>query len=121
MSIEWHNIIESDDNLPAVSATLKEKATLVGRVGLDDAFGRYGRVACPANSMNTISRSLGITCSADIGLLAITWTCAENNEMLTQSMSIPTTGVNTDKLMELELFTTKSSRNYRYFFGGKVS
>lgn len=103
MSIEWHNIIESDDNLPAVSATLKEKATLVGRVGLMMLSVGTGawRVR---NSMNTISRSLGITCSADIGLLAITWTCAENNEMLTQSMSIPTTGVNTDKLMELELF-----------------
>lgn len=103
MSIDWHTIIESDNNVPAVSASLKEKATLIGRVGLMMLSVGTGawRVR---NSMNTIARNLGVTCSADIGLLAITWTCAENNEMLTQSMSIPTTGVNTDKLMELELF-----------------
>lgn len=103
MSIDWHTIIESDNSVPAVSASLKEKATLIGRVGLMMLSVGTGawRVR---NSMNTIARNLGVTCSADIGLLAITWTCAENNEMLTQSMSIPTTGVNTDKLMELELF-----------------
>lgn len=103
MSVNWHNVVDSDDNLPAISATLKEKATLVGRVGLMMLSVGTGawRVR---NSMNKISRGLGITCSADIGLLAITWTCVDDNDMLTQAMSIPTTGVNTDKLMELELF-----------------
>ena len=34
MTIHWHDIIQADSNVPAVDATLKEKATLVGRLGL---------------------------------------------------------------------------------------
>ena len=103
MAINWHEIIMSDDSVPSVEATLKEKASLVGRVGimmLSVGTGAW-RVR---NSMNSISRSLGISCSADIGLLSITWTCVEGEDTYTQSFSLPTSGVNTDKLNELELF-----------------
>lgn len=103
MSVNWHEIIVSDDSIPAVEATLKEKATLVGRLGimmLSVGTGAW-RVR---NSMNSIARSLGLSCSADIGLLSITWTCVEGDDTYTQSFSLPTSGVNTDKLMELEMF-----------------
>lgn len=103
MAINWHEIIMSDDSVPSVEATLKEKASLVGRFGimmLSVGTGAW-RVR---NSMNSISRSLGISCSADIGLLSITWTCVEGDDTYTQSFSLPTSGVNTDKLNELELF-----------------
>lgn len=103
MSVNWHEIIVSDDSIPAVEATLKEKATLVGRFGimmLSVGTGAW-RVR---NSMNSIARSLGLSCSADIGLLSITWTCVEGDDTYTQSFSLPTSGVNTDKLMELEMF-----------------
>ena len=97
MSVNWHEIIVSDDSIPAVEATLKEKATLVGRLGimmLSVGTGAW-RVR---NSMNSIARSLGLSCSADIGLLSITWTCVEGDDTYTQSFSLPTSGVNTDKL-----------------------
>lgn len=103
MAVNWHEIIVSDDSVPAVEATLKEKATLVGRLGimmLSVGTGAW-RVR---NSMNSIARSLGLSCSADIGLLSITWTCVEGDDTYTQSFSLPTSGVNTDRLMELELF-----------------
>lgn len=102
MSIDWHNIV-SDDNVPAVDAGLKEKATLVGRLGimmLSVGTGSW-RVR---NSMNTIARCLGISCSVDIGLLSITWTCVEGDDTYTQTYTLATSGVNTDKLMSLEMF-----------------
>lgn len=102
MSVKWHDIV-SDDNIPASEASLKEKATLVGRVGimmLSVGTGAW-RVR---NSMNRIARSLGISCSADIGLLSLSWTCVEEDETYTQSYTLASPGVNTDKLMELEIF-----------------
>lgn len=101
MSLKWHEMVK--ENVKAEEATLKEKATLVGRVGtlmLSVGTGAW-RVR---NSMNIVSKSLGISCSADIGLLSINYTCFSGEETYTQSISLPNTGVNTDKLMELELF-----------------
>ena len=34
MTIHWKAIVQDDSSIPATEATLKEKATLVGRVGL---------------------------------------------------------------------------------------
>ena len=106
MSIRWQDIIKSDENVSAHSASLKEKATLVGRVGLMMLSVGTGawRVR---NSMNKISRALDISCSADIGLVSILYTCIDGNDTYTQSLSIPNTGVNTSKLMDLELFIRK--------------
>ncbi|WP_294364750.1 threonine/serine exporter family protein [uncultured Ruminococcus sp.] len=103
MTIHWHDIVQSDNSVPATEATLKEKATLVGRIGLMMLSVGTGawRVR---NSMNKVSRCLDISCSADIGLLSIECTCIDENHTYTQSLSLPTTGVNTDKLTELELF-----------------
>lgn len=103
MPIAWHEIVESENTTPAVNATLKEKATLVGRVGLMMLSVGTGAWRVRA-SMNKISRALGITCTADIGLLAIAYTCIENGETYTNAISINTTGVNTDRLRYLEEF-----------------
>lgn len=103
MTVNWHEIVDNDKSACAIDAPLKEKATLVGRVGimmLSVGTGAW-RVR---HSMNSIARKLGITCSVDIGLLAITWTCLQDNETYTQTYSLPTSAVNTHKLMQLELF-----------------
>ena len=55
-------------------------------------------------SMNKIARSLNIVCIADIGLLSIEYTCTENGQTYTNALSLSTTGINTDKLNELEHF-----------------
>ena len=34
MPIEWHEMIDTENIIPASQATLKEKSVLVGRVGL---------------------------------------------------------------------------------------
>lgn len=103
MPIAWHEIIESENTTPAIHASLKEKATLVGRVGLMMLSVGTGAWRVRA-SMNKISRALGITCTADIGLLSIAYTCIENGETYTNALSISTTGVNTHRLNYMEDF-----------------
>lgn len=103
MSLQWHDMIDEENTAPAVDADLKEKAMLVGRVGLMMLSVGTGAWRVRA-SMNKIARALDIVCVADIGLLSIEYTCASNGETFTNALSLSNTGVNTDKLTELELF-----------------
>ena len=103
MEIDWHEIIGEDSYEPAVNASLKEKSSLVERVGMMMLSVGTGAWRVRA-SMNKIARALGIVCNADIGLLTIECTCIENGEAYTSEISLRTTGVNTDKLNELEHF-----------------
>ena len=108
MTIEWHDLLNEESDVPAIKASLKEKATLVGRVGLMMLSVGTGAWRVRA-SMNKIARGLGIVCNADIGLLSIAYTCVENGETYTNAISINTTGVNTDKLDVLEFFSDNFS------------
>lgn len=102
MSVHWQEIAHSDGDA-ATDASLKEKATLVGRVGM--MMLSVGTGAWRVRSyMNAVSRSLGISCFADIGLVSIECTCTFGDETYSQCLSIPSTGVNTDKLYALEKF-----------------
>ena len=104
MPIEWHDVVDTENIQPAVEATLREKSLLVGRVGL--MMLSVGTAAWRVRaSMNKISRALGIVCVADIGLLSIEYTCMESGETFTNALSLSTTGINTDKLTELEAFS----------------
>ena len=103
MSVDWHDIVNTEDSTPAINASLKEKATLVGRVGLMMLSVGTGAWRVRA-SMNKIARALNITCCADIGLLSIEYTFIENGETYTNALSINTTGINTEKLRYLEDF-----------------
>ena len=103
MTLQWHDIIDEENTAPAAEAELREKAMLVGRVGLMMLSVGTGAWRVRA-SMNKIARALGIVCVADIGLLSIEYTCAENGETFTNALSLSNTGVNTDKLTELEMF-----------------
>ena len=104
MQMPWHNFTPDNSNTPAKRATLKEKATLVGRVGI--MLLSYGTGAWRVrDSMNTIARELNVSCSADVGLVSIEYTCVdEEGHGYTQALSLASTGVNTDKLSEMEQF-----------------
>ena len=79
MTINWHEIVDSDSTEPAVNASLREKASLVGRIGL--MMLSVGTAAWRVRaSMNKLARALGITCNADIGLLSIEYTCVGGGE-----------------------------------------
>lgn len=104
MAIPWYNLVESDTgNAPATEATLKEKTTLAARIGLLTlSFGTSAwRVR---RSLNIVSRALGISCAADIGLLSLELTCFDENDSYTEALSLRTSGVNTDKLSAIEQF-----------------
>lgn len=114
MTIPWHSLVDQESDTPAIEASLEEKVTLIGRVGLAMLSAGTGawRVR---ESMNRISACLGVTCDADIGLLSITFTCIEDGQSICKSLTLATTGVNTDKIRLLEWFVDSfPERTCRY-------
>ena len=102
MAIPWHDYIQQKQ-LPITQASLSEKASVIGRIGLmllSCGTGAW-RVR---SSMNTISECLGVVCSADIGLMSVEYTCFDGTESFSQSLCLTNTGVNTSKLNRLERF-----------------
>lgn len=97
MDIPWHDYVTPDSDLPITQADLTAKASVIGRIGLillSCGTGAW-RVR---SSMNTLSENLGITCSADIGLMSIEYTCFDGERCFSQSLCLTNTGVNTSKL-----------------------
>ena len=103
MDIPWHQFTGKDKELPITQAGLTEKASVIGRTGLMMLSCGTGawRVR---SSMNTLASLLGITCTADIGLMSIEYTCFDGNDCFSQSLCLTNTGVNTSKLNRLERF-----------------
>ena len=56
------------------------------------------------SSMNSLATLLGVTCTADIGLMSIEYTCFDGTDCYSQSLCLTNTGVNTSKLNRLERF-----------------
>ena len=104
MDIAWHEYTdENGEDIPVTQASLTEKASIIGRVGimlLSCGTGAW-RVR---SSMNTLAEVMGITCTADIGLMSIEYTCFDGQDGFTQSLCLTNTGVNTSKLNRLENF-----------------
>ncbi|WP_338215371.1 threonine/serine ThrE exporter family protein [Lacticaseibacillus salsurivasis] len=102
MTIHWHRFAKGEA-LPVTQVRLTERATIVGRVGLM-------MLACGTGAwrvreaMNTIARALGLTCSADVGLITLEYTCFENGRHYSQTLALPSSGVNTDRLHAMEVF-----------------
>lgn len=75
MDVLWHEYTDKEgQNLPVVQASLTEKASIIGRAGimlLSCGTGAW-RVR---SSMNTLAEVMGVTCTADIGLMSIEYTC----------------------------------------------
>ena len=103
MEIYWHDYAGSMGKTPIVNASLTEKASVIGRTGLmllSCGTGAW-RVR---SSMNTIATKLGITCTVNIGLMSIDYTCFDGHDCFSQSLCLTNTGVNTSKLNRLEHF-----------------
>ena len=120
MDILWHDYaLNKEDTIPITKAGLIEKASVVGRCGmmlLSCGTGAW-RVR---SSMNTLSRELGISCTADIGLMSIEYTCFDGEECYSQSLCLTNTGVNTSKLNRLEQFINKFSSEGVYMTGEEL-
>lgn len=78
MSIPWHDYVTSGKEVTIRNASLSEKASVIGRVGIS-------LLACGSTawfvrgSMSSVSRALGVTCVADIGIVSINFTCYEGH------------------------------------------
>ena len=98
MDILWHEYTDKGgEEIPVTQASLTEKASIVGRVGimlLSCGTGAW-RVR---SSMNALAEEMGITCTADIGLMSIEYTCFDGQDGFSQSLCLTNTGVNTSKL-----------------------
>ena len=120
MDILWHDYaLNKEDTLPITEASLIEKASIIGRTGmmlLSCGTGAW-RVR---SSMNTLSRELGITCTADIGLMSIEYTCFDGENCFSQSLCLTNTGVNTSKLNRLENFINNFPTKEKYLSGEQL-
>ena len=97
MDVLWHEFADSADHTPITIASLSAKASVVGRVGimmLSCGTGAW-RVR---SSMNELSELMNITCTVDIGLMSINYTCFDGNNSFSQSLCLTNTGVNTSQL-----------------------
>lgn len=113
MEIYWHDYASSSTEIPITKADLVEKASVIGRTGLmllECGTGAW-RVR---SSMNTLSRALSITTTADIGLLSIEYTCFDGNHCYTQALCLTNTGVNTSRLNRLEHFVNDFEREGKF-------
>ena len=63
------------------------------------------------DSMNTVARTLKMTCSVDIGLVSLEYTCMDAHHSYTQAISLPSTSVNTTKLSQMERFIKEFDQN----------
>ena len=120
MDILWHEYTDAGgENRPVTEASLTEKASIIGRVGimlLSCGTGAW-RVR---SSMNTLAEVMGITCTADIGLMSIEYTCFDGEDGYTQSLCLTNTGVNTSKLNRLEKFIRNFEKEGKHISGEQL-
>lgn len=118
MSIPWHEFTKNEKL--AYQASLQTKTSLIGRVGIM-------MLACGTGawrvreSMNAMARVLDVQCSADIGLVSIEFTCYQNGQSCTQALSLPSTGINTIELHELESFVASFKEEGRYLTDQQIN
>ena len=119
MEIYWHDYTGSDGKMPIGDASLTEKASIIGRTGLmllSCGTGAW-RVR---SSMNTIAKQLGVTCTVNIGLMSIDYTCFDGHDCFSQSLCLTNTGVNTSKLNRLEHFIVDFEKNGKSMSGEEL-
>ena len=91
MDVEWHEYTdENGKNTPVINASITEKASIIGRVGI--MFLSCGTGAWRVrSSMNALAEAMGITCTTDIGLMSIEYTCFDGENGFTQSLCLTNT------------------------------
>ena len=120
MDVLWHEYTDAGgENRPVTEASLTEKASIIGRVGimlLSCGTGAW-RVR---SSMNTLAEVMGITCTADFGLMSIEYTCFDGEDGYTQALCLTNTGVNTSKLNRLEKFIRNFEKEGKHISGEQL-
>lgn len=112
MHIRWNTFFTSTNTTLAKDATFTERSVMIGHIGM--MLLSYGTGAWRVrDAMNTLARQLNMTCSADIGLVSLDYTCIDDSgNSYTQALSLPSTGVNTEKLNRMEAFVAQFERDH---------
>ena len=111
MVIQWHNYAKKFKNTPISEANLEERSILIGRVGLmllscGTAAWRVRR------AMNMLAKALDVTCTMEIGFTTLNYTCFDDRQCFSQTLSLTNNGVNTNKLHALTQFVEQFSSRY---------
>ena len=84
--IPWHDSVR-DESVPIKKASIKDRATLIGRAGMIELSCGTGawRVR---DSMNILGRVIGVAVTADVGLTSINFSVSDNDRPSTGAMSV---------------------------------
>ncbi len=103
MSIDWSSQELDEANTLVTNARIETKASIISRVGaqvLSTGAGGW-RVR---DAVNRVSRALGVTTSVSLGLCDITCSVRSETDHCTQTVVLPESGVNTNKIIQLGEF-----------------
>ena len=108
MAVPWHKVVDCGDML-AIDADIDDKSSIICRAGLLKLAGGTGswRVR---DCMNKVAEVLGVTISVAVSLTTIECTCIEGHRSFSEVVSLPTTGVNTERIWLMERFVRDAQR-----------
>ena len=119
MEVYWHDYANQEGNISIRDADLTEKSSVIGRVGLmllSCGTGAW-RVR---SSMNAIAQELGLTCTVNIGLTSLDFTCFDGSNCFSQTLCLVNTGVNTSRLTRLEQFISEFTTKHVQMSGEQI-
>lgn len=117
MSVKWHDVLD-EHACRAAEASLSDKSSIVCRVGLLLLAGGAGawRVR---EAMNATAGVLDITCSVDVSLTSIECSCFDESGSFSEVVSLPTTGVNTERIWNMERLVARIKQEGAAFTVGE--
>jgi uncharacterized membrane protein YjjP (DUF1212 family) len=102
--------VRLDDPDAIVSqATLRDKASVILRAGMLMLSSGTG-ASRVRELMDKTSRGLGVSCRADVDLVDIDLTVTDGRNSFTEIASLPTTGVNTERMQLMNGFVDQLAR-----------
>ena len=110
LKMDWHATVEEHGDVLATKAGITAKSSIVTRTGklmLSSGTGAY-RVEA---TMQHIGSLLGVSCAADVSLVSIDSTVSDGRSSFTEVVSLPKTGVNTERIQIMERFQDELEAN----------
>lgn len=95
--------IKADFDKPLKDACLAAKASVIVRTGYLDLSAGTGSYRVK-EIMNRIGYALGVYVRADVNLTSIEASCSDGKERVTEVVDLPTVGVNTERIWQMEHF-----------------
>lgn len=95
--------IKADFDKPLKDACLAAKASVIVRTGYLDLSAGTGSFRVK-EIMNRIGYALGVYVRADVNLTSIEASCSDGKERVTEVVDLPTVGVNTERIWQMEHF-----------------